>query len=130
VYSFRKILKGTAVRHSRFIALTASAMLCAWTLGCGGADKSPVSPACALSIFISTQQFGPAGGSANVVVSAPVGCRWTVTSAASWIAIQGNGSGTGDGAVTLAIAASTEASPRTAAIEIAGEKRTVNQTGR
>jgi hypothetical protein len=114
----------------RFFWLPAIVLsLCA--AGCDSATKaSPVSPACSLTVFISTLQFGPPGGTANVIVTAPASCLWTASSTASWITIQGNGSGTGNGTVTLAIAASTEAAPRTAAIEIAGERRTVNQAGR
>jgi all-beta uncharacterized protein/BACON domain-containing protein len=66
-----------------------------------------------------------AGGPSTVAVTTAAGCTWTTTGAPAWITVTG-GSGTGNGSVTLAVAANT-GSARTATLTIAGLSFAVTQ---
>ena len=94
--------------------------------GCDG--RSPTEPGCSFSLYISTGQFGPAGGAANVIIWAPVGCEWTASASASWISIQGGASGSGDGSLSFVIAPSTEPQQRRGALRIGAQIYTITQT--
>ncbi len=82
---------------------------------------------CGFELSSSGESFEASGGERTVVVRASASdCGWTAVSQAPWIALLGS-EGTGDGAVTMRVAPSTEL-PRTAAIVIAGQPVQVTQT--
>src|SRR6185436_2427531 len=72
----------------------------------------------------------PAGGATGVPVSvvAPAGCSWTAASLASWITIGSATPATGNGTVTLNVAANSGAA-RSGSVTIAGQPVTVSQPG-
>src|SRR5208283_1798005 len=61
------------------------------------------------SYVLSATSASPAatGGPVTVTVTAGSGCAWTAVSNATWITVSAGASGTGNGSVTLQIAANT-----------------------
>ena len=82
--------------------------------------------ACTYTLSTTTISAGASGGASTVTVTAPSTCGWTAVSNAVFITIPSGTSGTGNGTVTLAIAANTGAA-RSGTLTIAGQTVTVNQ---
>jgi len=82
--------------------------------------------ACSYSLNSTSQNVGSGGGTLSVDVAAAGGCAWTATSNAPWITVASGGSGSGNGTVQLAVAASSEGERRGTAT-IAGQTFTVVQ---
>src|SRR5262249_14917511 len=62
----------------------------------------------------------------SVAVTAASACSWTATTNSAWLTVTGASSGTGNGAVTIGIAANSAAA-RTGTVTIAGQTFTVVQ---
>ena len=84
--------------------------------------------ACTYSISPTSANFGSAGGTGSVSVTAGVGCAWTAVSNASWIHVTSGGSGTGNGTVGYTVDVNSSSS-RTGTMTVAGETFTVSQSG-
>jgi len=99
------------------------------TLTLGGQSISVTQAAagatCAYTLNPTSLSPTAAGGSSPVAVTTTAGCTWTTTGAPAWITVTG-GSGTGNGSVTLAVAANTGAA-RSATLTIAGQAFVVTQ---
>ena len=84
---------------------------------------------CSYSITPTNAQ-APAGGlSGTVNVSTSTGCSWGASSTVEWIAVIAGATGTGNGAVSYAVAANTTTNPRTGSLIIAGATFIVTQPG-
>jgi all-beta uncharacterized protein/BACON domain-containing protein len=83
-------------------------------------------PGCTYDLAATDRSMASGGGSFTVDVSAGAGCAWTASSQASWITLGGT-SGTGNGTVTLTIAANA-GNQRSGTATIAGRTFTVNQS--
>ncbi len=84
-------------------------------------------PACEFSISPRQLAVNGSGGPAEIVVSSTsADCAWTASSQSPWITVSGNAAGSGNGAVTLAIAAHSGAD-RTGTVLVAGQTVTVAQ---
>jgi len=81
---------------------------------------------CTAAVSPDTIAASAAGGPQNVQLTTGADCAWTSTSNAPWISIANGASGTGNGAVQLAIAANTGPA-RTGTATIAAKPVTVNQ---
>ncbi|HYO84289.1 MAG TPA: SBBP repeat-containing protein, partial [Bryobacteraceae bacterium] len=82
--------------------------------------------ACAYTLTSGTAvSAAQAGGSYTINVSTGAGCAWTA-SGASWVTISSGTAGTGNGSVTIAVAANSGPS-RSVAINVAGQVVTVTQ---
>jgi hypothetical protein len=81
---------------------------------------------CTYSISPGSQNLSSAGGNTSVAVTAPGGCSWTASSHVPWITISSGASGSGNGSVQLAVAATTDAA-RSGTVTIGGQTFTVNQ---
>jgi hypothetical protein len=98
------------------------------TLTLGGQSISVTQAAgstCAYTLNPTSLSPTAAGGSSPVAVTTTAGCAWTTTGAPAWITVTG-GNGTGNGSVTLAVAANTGAA-RIATLTIAGQSFAVTQ---
>lgn len=83
---------------------------------------------CGITLSDASKTVSSSGGSGSVDVRASSeACPWTASSNVSWIAITSGASGTGSGAVTFAVSATT-AGLRSATLTIAGLPFVVNQT--
>ena len=77
---------------------------------------------CTYAIAPTSASFLQGGGGASVAVTAPFGCAWTAVSNASWIAISGGASGSGNGTVTYSVSAYTgKPKNRNGTMTIAGQ---------
>ena len=85
------------------------------------------SQGCSYSVQPSAASIGASGGTLTVTLAANRECDWTATSNDSWITIQGRASGSGDGTVTLNVAATTGPS-RSGSVTVGGQRVTVSQT--
>jgi hypothetical protein len=81
---------------------------------------------CTFAVSPTTFSFGPDGATGTVSVSAPAGCAWTVSSGASWASASPT-AGSGNGSVTLSVAANTAGTPRAAGLVVAGQSVSVQQ---
>jgi Putative binding domain, N-terminal/Viral BACON domain len=91
-------------------------------------SPSTPSPSCTYSVSASGSEFGPAGGTGTLTVSAPTGCRWTASSQAEWIAVQGSASGSGNGTVSMTIAAYDGSEPRSGSVTVAEQRVSISQS--
>jgi hypothetical protein len=83
---------------------------------------------CASSISPASQSIAGTGGAGTpIAVTAPAGCGWTATTAATWITITSGASGNGSGTVDFTAAPNTGAT-RTGTISVAGQTHTVTQS--
>jgi len=85
------------------------------------------SQGCSYSVQPSSGQIGSGGGTLPVNVSTNAECDWSATSNDDWITLQGRTSGSGDGTVTLAVAA-TSGPARSGSATVAGQRVTVTQS--
>ncbi len=85
--------------------------------------------ACVYSINPSSQAASALGGTFAVQVTAQAWCNWTATSNVAWITVTSGSSGSGNGTVTLQVAANTSAAVRNGTVTIAGQTYTINQAG-
>lgn len=103
------------------------------TLNIGGqtftVNQAAATQTCTVSIN-PTSQSVPATGATGltVAVTAPGGCSRPATSNATWITVTNGATGSGNGTVTLNVAANT-AGARTGTVTIGGQLFTVNQAG-
>jgi hypothetical protein len=87
----------------------------------------PVPPAleCKYAVAPSSQSVAARGGEFSFTVTTSAGCKWSVTSSASWVAIP-TGGGAGESRVTYVVS-TNEGSARTGRIEVAGKTVTIAQ---
>ena len=100
---------GTLTIRGQTFTLTQGAALCLYSL-----SSTNATPAAA-------------GGTLTVNVTALTGCTWTAVSNTSWATVTGGASGTGNGTVTIAVAANTSSLSRTGSVMIAGQAFTITQ---
>ncbi|RLE23477.1 MAG: hypothetical protein DRJ65_11770 [Acidobacteria bacterium] len=81
---------------------------------------------CTYNITPTLKNFGQNGGMGSVSVFTSAGCDWTATESASWIAITGGSSGSGNGTVSYSVDPNTGVQ-RTKIITVAGKSHTVRQ---
>ena len=104
-----------------------------YVVGLGGtvsriASTNPP-PTCTYAISPTRETFGPSAGMGTVTVTAPAGCAWNAVSNATWIAITGGASGSGNGTVTYSVSAYTgKPRNRNGSATIAGQTFSVKQS--
>lgn len=81
---------------------------------------------CSYGIAPEAASVAAAGGTGRIAVTAPDGCAWTAVSSDAWLSVTGGASGTGNGEVLYAAAASGGQS-RVATIAIGGRTFTLTQ---
>jgi hypothetical protein len=81
---------------------------------------------CRYRVAPSAANVDAAGGTISVDVQADSSCEWAAVSDTGWIRLTAGATGKGNGAVTLAVEASSGA-PRSGTIRVAGQTVTVTQ---
>jgi phosphatidylserine/phosphatidylglycerophosphate/cardiolipin synthase-like enzyme/regulation of enolase protein 1 (concanavalin A-like superfamily) len=81
---------------------------------------------CSYAISPTTQAMVAGGGTAAVTVTTDGSCSWTAVANAPWIAVTAGASGTGNGTVSMNVAANS-GTARTGTVTIAGQTFTVPQ---
>jgi subtilisin-like proprotein convertase family protein len=84
---------------------------------------------CPFSLSQETQNFGGAGGSGNVVVTAAGACGWSALTKDNWINIT-TGTGTGNGTVSFTVLPNSSGNPRTGTVTIGARTLTISQARR
>jgi hypothetical protein len=93
------------------------------------APPPPPPPACIYTVAPLTFAIDAAGGSRSATITAGTGCGWMATAGANWLSFTGAASGTGNGTVTIKIAANPSLIARAGTLTIANQTVTVNQEG-
>jgi Viral BACON domain len=84
--------------------------------------------ACTFSLDSTNADFGAAGGSSNIVVTANgTNCAWTAVSSSDFITINSGSSGSGNGLVSYTVATNANAIDQTGSMTIAGQTYIVTQ---
>ena len=84
---------------------------------------------CSVSAAPTSQAVGAAGGAGvPIAVATTAGCTWAATSAVPWLVIVSGANGSGNGSVTVSIAANTSVA-RVGTLLIGDQVVTVNQAG-
>lgn len=83
---------------------------------------------CAWTISATSQTVDANGGSGSVNVTCGSGCKWTASSNAEWITLNGNPFGAGNGSINFTAAPNPGPGARTGTIAIAGQTFTVTQS--
>lgn len=96
---------------------------------CFGSRAYTLTIGCTFDITPKSQSFTASGGADNVNVTAGNSCGWAATSNATWIAINGGASGSGNGTVNYSVALNPTTNQRTGTLIIAGLIFTVTQAG-
>jgi hypothetical protein len=87
-------------------------------------------PTCTYTVSAANPaSFGASGGSGTVAITTQPGCFWTAVSNSPFISVTSAASGTGDGSVTFAVAATSSESSRTGTLTVGGELVTITQAG-
>ncbi|HEY6392501.1 MAG TPA: hypothetical protein VIX89_14555, partial [Bryobacteraceae bacterium] len=80
------------------------------------------------SLQFSSTVFGASGGAGTVTVTAGAGCAWTAY-ASSWITLNGQTSGTGNGTVSFSVTANGAPLQRNGSIAVGRQSTVITQTG-
>lgn len=83
---------------------------------------------CTLSLNPASASMGIAGGSYAVTITAAIGCNWTATSNAPWLAITSPTSGSGSGTVYYSVASTLPGAARVGTLTIGSMPLTVSQS--
>jgi len=84
---------------------------------------------CSYSLSSSSASIAASGGTATTTVTSGSSCAWSATSNASWIAVSAGTSGSGNGSVSMTIAANTTTTQRTGTVLIGDDLFTVTEAG-
>ena len=94
----------------------------ALTITQGGID-------CTYSLSPASAFLGSKGGSSSVGVTSPDGCEWSASSSEKWITIGSGASGSGDGIVSVSVAANPTIQSRSGSIMVGGQAFAIAQDG-
>ncbi len=83
---------------------------------------------CSYSIGSSGKNAASGGETISVPITAAAGCSWNASTTESWITFSGSSSGSGNGSVTLVVAANPDGERR-GTVTIAGETFSIVQAG-
>jgi hypothetical protein len=83
--------------------------------------------ACTYAINPGTATAAADGETESVSVTSPAGCAWTASSGSPWLTVTSGANGSGNGTVSLAVAANSATTSRTGSATIAGQTFTVTQ---
>jgi hypothetical protein len=92
------------------------------------AAPAPAPAPCTYSLDVTAQAVGAAGGPAAATVRSDPACSWTAVSNVPWMSITGTPGGSGNGQVSITVAANT-GSTRIGTATIAGVTFTVTEAG-
>jgi hypothetical protein len=100
------------------------------TSGCTESATSVAQPSaskCQITASNQPASYPSAGGRGSVSIGATRDCAWTITSNASWIAIAGDRSGTGDAVVNYTVSENSVPSARSAMLAVDAVQLHVSQ---
>lgn len=95
--------------------------------GSATSSSANLTVTCSYSLSSNSHALSSAGGSGSVEVTTAGSCSWTVEEVPSWIIITSGNGGTGNGTVGYTVSPNTNASSRSATLEIGGRDFTISQ---
>jgi hypothetical protein len=101
-------------------------------LACGSSTDTFVAPTptrCSVQAQTETTAFSATGGTGTVRISTNRECTWSVKSDASWVALQPQASGQGDGTIQFTVAANADPATRNAGVNINDQLIQLTQQG-
>ncbi len=98
-----------------------------FTANAGGCLNRLAAQGCTYSIDKSAASFTNGGGTANVNVTAGAGCAWSASEGVPWLSVSSGQTGAGNGAVSISVDPNTNTGPRSSAVDIGGQKFSVNE---
>jgi hypothetical protein len=81
---------------------------------------------CPIEIAPTARDVAASGESVSATVTAPSGCAWTATSDVGWLTVTSPSTGSGNGTLTIAVAANT-GSQRTGTVSVGDRVLTITQ---
>jgi hypothetical protein len=84
---------------------------------------------CSYAINPASRTVAAAGETGTVAVTTSAGCAWTATSGVSWVTVTDGTGRSGNGTVTIQVAANSATTQRTGNVTIAGRPFAITQTG-
>ena len=90
---------------------------------------SPSQTRCVVQAQSDTTAFPPTGGSGIVRITVSRECAWAAQSDASWLALQSEMSGQGDGSVRFSVAANSDPPSRAARVTVNNQGLQISQEG-
>ncbi|MBI3654685.1 MAG: BACON domain-containing protein [Acidobacteria bacterium] len=91
-------------------------------------NQAAGSPTCSYSVSTTFISFTGVGGNATINVFTAAGCDWTASSPVSWVTLTAGATGSGNGSVTIRVAANPTGATRQTSLTIAGKSVTVKQS--
>jgi hypothetical protein len=101
-------------------------------LACGSSTDTFVAPSptrCSVQAQTETTAFSATGGTGSVRISTNRECTWSVKSDASWVALQAQASGQGDGTIQFTVAANGDPATRNAGVNVNDQVIQLTQQG-
>src|SRR4051812_8889137 len=101
-------------------------------LACGSSTDTFVAPTptrCTVQAQTDTTAFAATGGTGSVRISTNRECAWSAKSDASWVALQSQASGQGDGTLQFTVAANGDPATRNAGVNINDQNIQLSQQG-
>jgi hypothetical protein len=86
-------------------------------------------PNCIYSITPGSQNFSALGGTGSIIVTTQNGCIWTPAANQTFVTITSVNNGSGNGTIEYYVPQNTSLNSRSAAIIIAGQSFTIQQSG-
>ena len=101
-------------------------------LACGSSTDTFVAPSptrCSVQAQTETTAFSATGGTGSVRISTNRECTWSVKSDASWVALQAQASGQGEGTIQFTVAANGDPATRNAGVNVNDQVIQLTQQG-
>ena len=118
-----------------FVIRLLCAAACVLVVGACGSESStgtfvgPSQTRCAIQARSDTTSFASSGGGGVLRITADRECAWTVQSEASWLGLQPEPSGHGDGSIRFTVAANSDPPSRSARLTVNDQGVQISQAG-
>lgn len=89
----------------------------------------PTPQTCAYAVAAEPDDFDRDGGNGKLTITTTAGCKWTIKSDASWVAIEGPLQGEGAATVKFSTASNDDASDRRMTLAVADKSAAISQRG-
>ena len=108
---------------------SAQARTASITIGSAAFTVSQTAASCDVNLSQAAFNAPAEGITTSIEINTNAGCNWTATTSVSWITFQSAAVGTGDSALSFAIAANVNAATRTGTVLINNKVLTITQVG-
>lgn len=99
---------------------------------CGSSSDTFVAPApsrCAVQADLNTNAFAASGGAGSIRIVTNRECTWAAQTAATWITLPPQPSGSGDGSVQFTVSTNPDPSSRSSELRVNDQRLEISQAG-